>query len=263
MPDKGWICIHRKIRDSWIWDDKPYDRAHAWIDLLLSANHEDKKIVLGNDFIEVKRGSFITSLRKLSERWGWSNTKIKSFLDTLQSDGMAIYKSDTHKTVINIVNYSVYQDIDDTKNITETSQKHHENDTETPQKHTNNNDNNINNIYMRVLTPAEKPMEGGAQNKDSGKGYYTQEFELFWAVYPRKIEKKKAFGSWNARLKEKIQPDAMIRAAENYAQICKGAEEKFIKYPPTFLGRDKPYEEYISMTQNEEVKKPWWSECSS
>jgi hypothetical protein len=134
----GWIKLHRQITEHWIWEEKPFSKGQAWIDLLLQANHQDKKAVIGNDIIEVKRGSFVTSIRKLSERWGWSNTKIKNFLNLLQNDGMISYFSDAKKTVITIENYSLYQDLNDTK----TTQKRQTNDTETTQKHTNKNDKN-------------------------------------------------------------------------------------------------------------------------
>ena len=150
--NKGWISLYRSIQDHWLWQEKPYDKTHAWLDLLLSANHQDKKIVFDSNLVEVKRGEFITSIRKLCERWGWSNSKVKKFLDTLQSDGMITYKSDTKKTAINIVNYNVYQTLSDAENVTETSQKHHRNVTETSQKHTNNNDNNDNNDNNNITT---------------------------------------------------------------------------------------------------------------
>jgi hypothetical protein len=111
----GWIKLHRAITEHWIWEDKPFSKGQAWIDMLLMANHHDKKMFFDNNIIEIKRGSFITSIRKLSERWGWSNTKIKNFLNLLQSDGMISYFSDAKKTVITIENYNVYQDIDDAK----------------------------------------------------------------------------------------------------------------------------------------------------
>ena len=145
MPYKGWVCIYRKIRESWIWEDKPFSRGQAWIDLLMSANHEDKKTMFDGVLYEVKRGGQITSIRKLCQRWGWSNTKAKRFLNELKSDEMITYNSDTKKTAINIVNYNAYQDRSGAENVTETSQKHHRNATETSQKHTNNNDNNDNN----------------------------------------------------------------------------------------------------------------------
>ena len=182
---QGWISIHRCIWDSWVWKDKPFSKGQAWIDLLLMANHEDKKTLLGNQLILVERGSRITSIRQLCDRWGWSNTKVNSFLKLLQDDGMITVKSDAKKTIINIVKYSDYQDVNVGKNDAETtvdfskiknrcekndaektvvsidttrlddnrkSKKRHKNDTETTQKHTNNNVNNENNINKDIYS---------------------------------------------------------------------------------------------------------------
>lgn len=105
----GWIKLHRKILDCWFWDEKPYDRARAWIDLLLLANHDDKKVSIDGKPVTVKRGQYLTSTLKLSERWGWSRNKTKRFLGALESDGMVNTERTNKGTLVNVVNYSVYQ----------------------------------------------------------------------------------------------------------------------------------------------------------
>lgn len=50
---------------------------------------------------------------------------------------------------------------------------------------------------------------------------------------------------WKARIREKVKPAALIAAAKNYAAAMQGKDARFIKLPTTFLGPDKPYEEYI------------------
>lgn len=142
----GWISIHRKIQDNLIWEDKPFSRGQAWIDLLLLANHEDRQVLFNGSAIQVKRGEKITSLRQLSERWGWSITKVKKFLNLLSDEKMISYKSDSKKTVYNIVNYEVYQDSENTKSNTEITLKENKKKTEINQKETNNNINNYNNV---------------------------------------------------------------------------------------------------------------------
>ena len=143
---KGWISIHRKIQDNLIWEDKPFSRGQAWIDLLLLANHEDRQMLFNGSAIQVKRGEKITSLRQLSERWGWSITKVKKFLNLLSDEKMISYKSDSKKTVYNIVNYEVYQDSENTKSNTEITLKENKKKTEINQKETNNKINNYNNV---------------------------------------------------------------------------------------------------------------------
>lgn len=131
----GWISIHRKIQDNIIWNDKPFNRGAAWIDLIMLANHEDKKIIFNGNTVEIKRGEKITSLRKLSERWGWSRGKTKKFLNLLKDENMIEFKTDHQKTKYKIVNYNVYQNEDLDKRATEK-----------PLNDTNNNVNNLNNV---------------------------------------------------------------------------------------------------------------------
>ncbi|WP_322020128.1 hypothetical protein [Clostridium butyricum] len=52
----GWQKIYRDIQDHWLWEDKPFSRGQAWIDLILLVNHEDNKTLIDGELIEVKRG---------------------------------------------------------------------------------------------------------------------------------------------------------------------------------------------------------------
>lgn len=142
MADKGWIALHRNIRDHWVYQEKRvFSKYEAWLDLLMDANHQNNKFLFDGQLIEVKRGEFITSVRQLCERWGWSNTKVNRFLKMLENDQMLTRKSDSQKTVITIVNYDFYQRYESK----ETTAKRQQSDTETSQKHTNNNDKTMNN----------------------------------------------------------------------------------------------------------------------
>ncbi|MCY7869607.1 Replication protein O [Bacillus spizizenii] len=138
----GWIKLHRSVQDHWIYQEKrKFSKYEAWLDLLMMASHKDNKFVLGNELYEVKRGQFISSIRKLGERWSWSNTKVTQFLDLLRKDEMIDFKKDTKKTLITIVNYGVYHDSDEEKKTV----IEHENDTKATQKHTIKNEKNVKN----------------------------------------------------------------------------------------------------------------------
>ncbi|MDU1053334.1 hypothetical protein [Clostridium baratii] len=146
----GWQKVYRDITKHWLWEDKPFSRGQAFIDLLLMVNHQDKKILFNGDLVEVKRGSRITSLRQLGESWGWSRTKVKKFLEQLEKDEMITVKSDSKKTVVSIENYSVYQDsknsdvtVKSHENDSEMTEKDHIGDSEMTLKDTNKNDKEL------------------------------------------------------------------------------------------------------------------------
>lgn len=153
---KGWISLYRSIQDHWLWQERPFSKGQAWLDLLLLANHKDNKFLLGNELIKVKKGSFITSQKKLMERWGWGSEKTRTFLKLLDSDGMIRFEANKKRTTITIVHYDSYQnqngsnpynsrDSEECQNENRTSAERQQNDTRTSAE-TNNNDNNDNNV---------------------------------------------------------------------------------------------------------------------
>ena len=152
MSNEGWAKIYRSLSDHWLWEDKPFSKGQAWIDLLLLVNHSEKKTMIDGRLETVSVGQTITSTRKLCDRWGWSNTKVRNFLKILENESMIIVKSDRKKTVISIVNYSVYQDSDNKK----ATVKRQSSDSETTVKHTNKNEKNEKNEKknnIRRFTP--------------------------------------------------------------------------------------------------------------
>lgn len=71
------------------------------------------------------------------------------------------------------------------------------------------------------------------------------EFESFWRVYPKRpgANKTKTYDKWKARIKERVDPQAMQSGAKRYADYCAAmqTEGRFILQAYTFLGPDKHY----------------------
>lgn len=132
----GWISLHRKIQEHWLYPNGTFSKYEAWLDLLLQVNHEAKKVMFDDELIEVERGQRITSIRKLSDRWKWSRTKVVNFLNLLENEKMITLKKDSKKTVITVENYDFYQ--------SEGNEKRQQKDTGEPQESPNNNENNDN-----------------------------------------------------------------------------------------------------------------------
>ena len=137
---KGYVSIHREINTHWVWNDKPFSKGQAWIDLILLANHSPGKILMGNTLVNVERGQVITSEVKLMTRWGWSKSKVRAFLLLLENDKMIDKKTDSKKTDLTICNYCDWQDTQTKKE----PEKNQEKTAKEPGKDTINKDNNLN-----------------------------------------------------------------------------------------------------------------------
>lgn len=109
MQEGGWIKLYRSIRKHWIWEDP--QKLKWWLDILLQANHQEKKILLGNELAIIEKGSFHTSIVKLSERWKVDRKTVKKFLNLLQEDNMISLKTSKKGTTLKISNYNDYQAI--------------------------------------------------------------------------------------------------------------------------------------------------------
>lgn len=121
MADRGWIKLYRQIMQNDFWNERPFSKGQAWVELLLLANHEDNTIRFNGRPMEVKRGQHLTSLRKLADRWGWSMNKVKRFLHDLEADGMVeiggtqngtqngTASGTQNGTLLTVVKYDVFQ----------------------------------------------------------------------------------------------------------------------------------------------------------
>ena len=125
----NWIKLNRSIMEHWLWSGETFSRGQAFIDLLLLAAYADHKVMSQGRMIDVKRGSMITSVRYLAGRWGWSKDKTLKYLNDLESDGIIKKESDTKRTVLSIVNYGKYQNLQ----CNEQTQNGHKTDTERTQ----------------------------------------------------------------------------------------------------------------------------------
>lgn len=149
--DKGYIALHRKVKDNWIWNCDPINRFQAWMDILMLANHKDAEISFNKHPLKIERGSFVTSVAKLAREWGWSKNKTLSFLRDLEKSQMITRKSNNNGTTVFVNNYADYQPFFKEKKYTDEStdrptdrptDESTDESTDRPQTIMNNNDNN-------------------------------------------------------------------------------------------------------------------------
>lgn len=110
--DRGWIKIYRSITNNRIWlSQDPFDRRSAWIDILLSVNHEERTLILRNGkYIIVSAGQMFTSLDHLAERWHWSRNRVRRFLALIQAQDMCTVSGTPSGTLLTVINWAFYQD---------------------------------------------------------------------------------------------------------------------------------------------------------
>lgn len=104
----GWIKIYRELSDHWLAQHP--EKLGWWVLLLLKVAHEDKKVLVGNQFIELKRGQIIASLTFLAELWQTSKSSAERFIALLEKEEMLRRCAERKLTILTICNYDSYQE---------------------------------------------------------------------------------------------------------------------------------------------------------
>jgi hypothetical protein len=219
---EGWIYLHRKIQENEFWGKEPFDRIHAWIDLLFLANFKRSSFFIRGNEVVVERGQLACSTRKLAERWGWSKNKVERYLKLLETRSqISLQKSSLINKII-ITNYDRYQQT----SLQTSPQKVHR---KSNKKEGISKVNERNEDSYRVL------------DRQDGHSLLIESFDRFWDSYPRKVAKGNALKSW-----KKLNPPAeLIEKILSHLDSMKDSDQwtsdhgQFIPHPTTYLNQQR------------------------
>lgn len=161
---------------------------------------------------------------------------IKMSLSIFEQYGMIEINEDR---VINIVNWEKHQNIKGLEKIREGNRKRKRLERERKKLSNVICDSHVTDTECHAIeTEEDKEID-----KEKKKNNYSAEFDKFWSIYPKKIDKKKAFKLFQNALKEHSF-ETIIAGTEKYLKQIKNVEQKFIKHPTTFLSHESFLNEY-------------------
>ncbi len=227
MENLGWITLHRKILD----DNSSFRclnlaQFFIAIQILLRANHSTREIIhrQTGEKLKIERGSLVVSQSGILD-WFTPETRpdrqvVRTALKRLEKIGFLNQTTNQGLTILNVVNYSVYQTTSPQPNQTPnhelTSPK------PDPNQHltTNNNDNNVNNGNNAIIGAA---LESAAKPKKSPIG----------TRLPEDWQPDEALLAWARRERTDIDP---LREAENFKDYWRaktGKDATKLDWPAT------------------------------
>lgn len=146
--NRGFLKLYRKIADNPLWNKKPFSDGQAWVDLLLIANHKPGIIDKRGIRIKIKRGQVGYSVLGLSDRWGWSRSKVVRFLKHLETEQQIEQQKSTVTTLITLINYESYNQDEQQKEQQTSSRR----TADEQQTNTNKNEKNGNNEKKKICS---------------------------------------------------------------------------------------------------------------
>ena len=119
--DCGYIKLYRKIFD-WEWYED-INTFRLFTHMILKANWKD-----GNfKGTTVPRGSFVSSIDKLSDETGLTRREIRTAISHLETTGEVTVKTTNRYSIFTVKNFELYQN-DDTQNDNQPTISRHSND---------------------------------------------------------------------------------------------------------------------------------------
>ncbi|EJE2882860.1 TPA: hypothetical protein ACUWZ2_002696 [Listeria monocytogenes] len=141
----GYIALHRKIIDSWIWQDPEFYR--LWSYCLIKASFKEREIFLGQQIVKLNPGQFVIGREKLEEAMniGLKNKRTALTwwrrLQKLEKAQMLNIKSYNKFSIVTIENWGFYQGSDIENEQQNEQQTNNKRTTDEQQTNTNNKDN--------------------------------------------------------------------------------------------------------------------------
>lgn len=187
---------------------------------------------------KIERGSFVSSIGKLSVETNLTEREIRTAIKHLKSTGEVTSRATNKYSVFTVNNYNLYQSIYKQNDKQVTGERQADD---------------------RQVTTIEEGNKGIKK-----KIIYTCAFEEFWKSYPRKVDKGNAYKAFEARVNAGYAEDELILACKNYAEVCRkeNTDMKYIKHAKTFLSANTPFLDYLKGEKDDAGRQTGTDETS-
>ncbi len=121
----GFISLERNTWDHPVLVRSEMSETEAWAWMLARASWASTSHMVGGQLVEIERGAFMITLRKLQSEFMWNSDKrVRNFLKKLENHGMLAVQTlgqrNARKTHVTICNYDKYQSGGRTKDAPKT-----------------------------------------------------------------------------------------------------------------------------------------------
>lgn len=216
--DGNYIKLSRGLLE-WEWY-ADINTTRLFIHMLLKANWKD-----GNfKGTTVPRGSFVSSIGKLSSETGLTEREIRTAISHLKTTGEVTSKTTNRFTVFTVVKYDLYQ-TNDKQNVSQEPVKRQPND---------------------ILTTTIEEKKEGKKGRNTPPVSPVERFADFAAAYPKKCTGYLVETEYCDAVLAGVPEEDLIRAAKNYAVVCRREKtaERYIKKPENWL-RENLFMQYL------------------
>lgn len=225
--------LGRSMFSHHLWqENRVFSRAEAWLDLLQTAAIVPQKRLIAGHPIEIPRGGIVASVRFLSVRYKWSNTKVCLFLDSLECEGMIIREKRHGNTAILLCNFEKY----------------------------NTGKRQIGDGEATARRRRGDEIEEGKDRKNgnTSSSAIASGFEAFWAQVPQQVGTGAARKAWEKAVKKTPIETILSGLPSFIAYESKRAQQQEYRplHPSTWLNQERWKDQHNTENQSD-WEKEW------
>jgi hypothetical protein len=259
--DQGYIKIWRKSLNSGLMKNANLWTFWSWC--LLSATWRKRRTFVGYQVVDLEPGQFVFSRTSASESLRMSVQTIRTCLKKLEEMKNLTIKSTNKYSVITIVNWGSYQDIEGgdqpadqpASNPQVTGKPPASNPQVTRSYIENKKGKKEKNIYPSSDVDGGGGEEGeepllvnSPELTDTGKGQekenYPQPFLEFWNAYPKKVGKGAAYSAYKKIKSPRPTLKTILDSIDAHGKTEQWKNKAFIPNPATFLNQRRWEDEF-------------------
>lgn len=111
----GYVKTHRSVFTHDLFNGDEFSRREAWLWLISNAAWKPHKARHKNKMISIDRGQLPGGRAHLARVWGWSEKRVRNFLESLKTEGMIEVGTEKGQpwAIITVCNYSKFQSEDE------------------------------------------------------------------------------------------------------------------------------------------------------
>jgi len=124
----GYIIIDRSVFTHRVFRDKAFTEREAWLWMISQAAYKAHKVETKYGSINLDRGEFFSSIRRMADQFKWSKSTVQRFVKKLENEAMisihrgtlngtlngtlSYQKNGTPVTTIKVIKYNAFQNLE-------------------------------------------------------------------------------------------------------------------------------------------------------
>jgi len=236
--NRGYVKLWRKTIDSGLLQNAAALQVFTYC--LLKASHKHSKMLVGTTPVTVEPGQVVTGRLAIAKECKLSERNVRTALKLLENLEIVTIKPTNKFSIVSFVNWDTYQQDGPAERPAECPASDQQVTSTRPASDHKQEFKNLININTPLTPQGGESESTGTKKRSNRNAEYSQDFLDFWAIYPRKDNKRGAWKAYHKAQNEGRLPDDLLERLRNKCLCDQWSKDggQYIPYAERWLNKD-------------------------